>query len=726
VAVNKYIDSVTGPTGPVGSQVMTINYRIHYVNNGSNTANAFTITDPMPAGTTYVLTSGRWSTTGATVLTDLDKTDAQGTAPNTIIYDWNVSTPGKITAVINQILTGANGDLTFQVTFPVATAPGSTFTNTAHYTYDDGGGHNPSGDATVVYTIPTVLGVVLDDIGSTNDSDGHHTVGDTNDTVTIASAPQGGVVWFDNVIHNTGNVADTYALSYSGSTFPASTIQYYDAQGGSIITGGVTPSVAAGGTYHVWVKVILNMNASGNNGGAGYTLLLRAQSSTNGAIFDTDTDKLLTIAPAIMDITNNLPYNLGTPAPGQGISDGSGPAITTTSGSSIAPAVFALYLNNIGATDETYVMSYSATIPFATALPAGWTVDFRANGTGVCATTGSSLSGNTTPTITAGSNLLVCAVVTPPAGATGGLTQDVYFKAAGSNTGVFDIKHDAVTTARGYAITIIPNNTGQIVPNGAKVYSHTVTNNSNVAVAKTAGDLIFSTIDSKAGWTSILYYDSNSNGIFDGGDAVLTDLNQIVGPAGLAPGASVTIFVKVQAPATALGDQDTTTINLTSTKSLPIPKIVASATDTTTMQAAQLTIEKYQALDTNCTLNTAGARAGASYVQSEITSGANPGSCLHYKLVVTNGGNQPATSLQVTDLMPPYTFYYEGANCPAGGGSMGANGTITDTGVIGTASITQPTQCNTFGSIVFGPAGNFLTLNAGQVATLYFSVQITH
>jgi len=704
LAVSKFIDSVT----TVGNTT-TIQYRIHYVNNGNQTASAFTITDAVPAITTYKAGSGLWTGTGATALTDAND-GTQGTAPNTIDYRESA---GTVTAIINQVLTGAQGDLTYQVTFPATTVGGTVITNTANYTYDDGSGPvqpKGSGSATVSYTIPVVRAVTLDDVGSTTDADA------PNDTVLVASAPQGGVVWFDNSVHNNGNVADSYQMSYSGSTFPASTIQYYDGLNGNLLPGGVTGSVAVGGTTHVWVKVTLTMGGTGGP----YQLTLKATSTGNGAISDTDTDKLTSILAAAVDITNNSPYNAGTPAPGQGPGP-EGSAVTTTPGTNAAPAVFTLYVNNVAQTDETYTLSYSATSSFspAAALPAGWTVNFFNGTAGSCATLGAPLAANTTATVTGGSNALVCAVVTPPAGATGGTVQDVFFKAIGNNTGASDVKHDAVTVAKAYSITITPNNTGQIAPNGSKVYSHTVTNTSNSAVAKTAGDLIFSTSDSKAGWTSIVYADAALT-------TVLTDLNQLVGAAGLAPGASVTIYVKVQAPATALGDQDTTTINLASLKSTPSGKIVASATDTTTMAQASLTIQKYQALDATCDGTNGGA--GLTWVQTNITTGAIPGACIRYKLVANNGGNQAATTLTVTDLVPAYTVYNKLGNCfPGTGGTTGANGDIDGVAIVA-AAISQPASCTAAGAgvaVVFGPAGNELTLNAGSTATMYFEVQIS-
>jgi uncharacterized repeat protein (TIGR01451 family) len=697
LAINKYIDTVT----TVGNTT-TIQYRIHYVNNGNNTASTFAITDPTPAGTVYSPASAWWSVTGnGTKFVDASQIYSAGA--NSITYQFAANT---ITATINQILAGAQGDVTYQVTFPATTAGNTVITNTANYTYIDGAGHTPSGSASVNYTIPTVRSVVLDDVGSTTDSDA------ANGTVLVATAPQGGVVWFDNVVHNTGNVADTYVMSYSGSTFPASTIQYYDGLNGSILPGGVTGSVPVGGTTHVWVGVTLTTAGTGGP----FQLTLKATSSNNPAVSGTDTDKLTGIAAAAVDITSNSVYNAGAPALGQGPGPEGG-AVTTTAGSNAAPAVFTLYINNIAQTAETFALSASATTSFspAVSLPAGWTVTFNAptgSGGTSCSSYGAVLG--TTATISGGNNALVCAVVSPPAGATGGGATQVYFKATGSNTGASDVIHNAVTVAKAYSLTITPNNSGQIAPNGSKVYSHTVTNNSNLPVGTLAGDLVFSTVDTKAGWTTVLYADA-------GLTTVLTDLNQLVGVGGLAAnGGTVSFYVKVQSPATALGDQDITTINLTSTKSSPSTKIVATASDTTTMAQASLTIQKFQALDANCN------NTGLSYAQTDIAGGAVPGACIRYKMVVNNAGNQAATQVAVTDLVPAYTVYNKIGTCfPGTGGTTGASGDIDGTTIV-TGSISEPAACAPAGAgvaVTFG-TGTGLTLNSGSTATLYFEVQI--
>ena len=707
-AVLNFLKFATLNTGKSGD---TVTYTIRYTNNGNNPATNVTITDVIPAGMTYVAGSGRWTITGATVLTDLSNADAQGTGP-TITYDFGVTVANRVTAVISQVPVGATADLTFQVTVNAGLGP-QVITNTAHYTYNNGNAVTPDATVTADFTINTVRTVAIDDIGSTTD-----TPAVSNDNVIVPSASQGGVVWFDNVIHNTGNVADTYQMSFTtpaatGSAFPAgSTIQYYDAQNGGLLGGSVTGSVAAnGGTYHVWVKITLPMNTSGGP----YTLSLKATSSNDGAVSDTVTDTLTTIIAAAVDMTNNESLATNANAAGKGAGPEAG-AVTTTAGSNTTPAVFSLFLNNTGQTPETFAMAYSNTTNFApaAALPAGWTVSFTgAPASGVCANgnLGAPLGGNNTAIIAGGSNAQVCAVVTPVAGAAGGVTVDVYFKATGNSTGASDVKHDAITTAKAYAITLTPNNTGTIVPNGTKVYTHTLCNNSNVTVGNIVGDLTIATTGDLSGWSSIIYADA-------GLSTILSDVHQLNGGTGLPAGACMTIYVKVGAPAGPLGAVDTTTINVTSLK--PASHIVATANDTTTMSLA-LTIDKSQALDPTC--NT--APASLIYTTGNLTAGANPGVCIAYRLVVNNIGSQQATLVSVSDALTPYTAYSKGATCfPFGSaGAIPASGNIDGTGLAAN-QINEPAECATGGTVTFGPTGHELTLNAGSIATLYFRVQI--
>ena len=707
-AVLNFLKFATANTGKSGD---TVTYTIRYTNNGNNPATNVRITDVIPAQMTYAGNSARWTVTGpATVLTDAND-GTQGTGP-TIDYQYNAGAR-QVTAVVSQVPIGATADLTFQVTVNASLGP-QTITNTAHYIYNNGNADTPDATVTADFTINTTRAVVIDDSGSTTD-----TPVVTNDNVIVPSAAQGGVVWFDNVIRNNGNVADTYQMTFttpaaSGNAFPAgSTVQYYDAMNGGLLGGGVTGSVAAnGGTYHVWVKVTLPMNAGG---GGPYTLNLKATSSNDGTVSDTVTDTLTTINTAAVDITNNESLATNANAAGKGAGPEGGAVTTVTGSTNATPAVFSLYLNNTGLTNETFSLAYSATTAFspAAALPAGWTVAFYNGTAGSCATLGSALAGNTTAIINGGANALVCAVVTPPANVAGNLTVDVYFKASGNSTGAADVKHDAVTTAKVYSITLTPNNTGSVVPNGTKVYSHQLCNTSNVSVGNTAGDLTIATTGDSAGWSSIIYLDA-------GLTTILSDVHQFNTNTGLPAGTCGTIYVKVSAPAGPVGSVDTTTIEVRSLKSVPANKVVATANDMTTMSLA-LTIDKSQALDASCTT----AYSGLTYGTADITGGAVPGACIVYKLVVNNLSSQQATAITISDALTPYTVYSKGSNCfPLGAaGTMGATGDIGGL-ALAANQISEPAECATGGTVTFGPATHELTLNAGSIATLYFRVQI--
>ena len=214
------IKSMSAISGAAGSGPYTVT--LTYTNNGVATANAVTLTDAIlniPTGMTYVAGSGRWSVTGGTVLTDASAVDAQGTAPNTIIYDFNVTVGNRVTAVINQVPAGVSGTLTFQVAIG-ATAIG-TLNNTATYQYNLGGPtFGPLNTNTVGFAVtsPTVTAVVVAD-------DNPLQAGDLvlDDVVTVPSALQGATVTFNNRIHNNGTATDTFDITLSGSTFPAGT-----------------------------------------------------------------------------------------------------------------------------------------------------------------------------------------------------------------------------------------------------------------------------------------------------------------------------------------------------------------------------------------------------------------------------------------------------------------------------------------------------------------------
>jgi uncharacterized repeat protein (TIGR01451 family) len=709
LSVIKSMSSISGVAGSLGHTVT-----LTYTNSGVATATAVTLADVIPAGMTYVAGSGRWSVTGGTILTDAAG-GVQGTLPNTITYDFGV-VPNRVTAVIAQVPAGVSGTLTFQVN--IGAAATGTLNNTALYQYVVGAATIPAVGSflntnTVGFAVtpPTITAAVVAD-------DNPLQAGDTSldDVVEVASALQGTSVTFNNRIHNNGTAIDTFDITLGGSTFPAGTsFLLFQSDGVTPLTHSAgtgapdTGPVAVGGTYTVVVRALLPPGAVT---AVASNLTVMATSVNNPAVSNPVTDRVTAITATAVDITNNAALPSGAGA-------GAGPevaAVVTNSSVPSTTTTFTLFINNISpGTPDTYDLTTWADATTTTALPAGWTVVFR-NTSGTAITN--------TGVIAAGGNLQVNAVVTVPPGASG--TQNIYFRAQSPTTGALDRKHDAVTIpATGRSITIVPNNTGQVFPNGTVVYSHTITNNGTVLEGNSpagAGSTALALSNSQAGWTTTLYWDNNGNGIFDGTEPVVTDLTFLSGgAAGLAAGESATVFVRVVAPAAAAtGTINTTTLTATTDPGLvgglPAPA-VATATDTTTVNNSQLQLIKEQAIDATCDGTPDGAYSSASIAS------ALPGVCIRYRITATNVGTTDITTVNVNDATPPNTVYDDGSRNAASGtcgtGAVDAAAAAVVTPVGGVPVVTAP-ACNSAG----GVSATLGTLTPTQALALTFGVMI--
>jgi uncharacterized repeat protein (TIGR01451 family) len=646
ISVTKAISASNGPS-PSGPYT----YTLSYTNTGNQSATALTLTDVIPAGMTYVAGSGRWSVTGATALTDASNADAQGVVPNTVVYDFGVTSGGTMTAVINQVAPGASGTLTFQVNVDAGLAP-QVINNSATYAYDDG--------ASIVGPFTSNVAPFTVD----------QSVALTFTGQTIPSATQGATVSFSNTLTNNGNGTDVFDVTMGAATFPGGTAYaLYQSDGVTPLTdtngNGIpdTGPVAAGASTVVVLRVALPAAATGGP----YQVDKTATSWANNTVSATATDELFTIVANTVDVTNNAAL------PG-GAGSGAGPeavAVTTNATDPGTTTRFTLYVNNTSGVSDNFDLAASTDNTFgAITLPAGWNVTFRDGSNAVITNTGS---------IAGGGNTLVYADVSVPAGYTAG-TVSVYFRARSPVSGAQDRKHDAVSVNAVRALTLVPNNSGTVSPGGTVVYAHLLANNGNVTEGDGAGSVVtLAHSNDQAGWSSVLYWDVNGNGVLDGGDATLSDLG-VVG--GLAPGTSVRLFVQVFAPAgAALGAVNLTTLTATTANvayvtAVPTP---VSATDQTTVINGQLQMVKRQVLDAGCD----GTPDGA-YDVLNITTGATPGACIRYEITVTNVGSATVTNVVVNDATPANTTY-SAANpasttvgtisAPAGG----ATGTISAT-----------------------------------------------
>lgn len=683
VQLTKAIGIASGAPGTGG-----IEYTLTYTNNGNSTASSLVLTDVLPSGMSMDTNSARWSVTGTTALTAGVQA---GTSPNTLTFNYNATTR-TFTANISQVTAGQSGQVRFTVTVDGTVAPG-VLTNTASVQYSNGATPTP---ATVTSTSNSVDFTVTQAAAVTFGGQ----------TVAGPAAP-GSTIAFTNLLTNTGNGTDTFNVTLGTSTFPAgTTFQLYrsdgttplvDTNGDGIVDTG---PLAATATYNVVLRATLPPNASAP---AAVSVQKIARSVFNNTVTATATDMLSAITPASVDLTNNLPAATGVPGfgPGPGaaaqVTNATNPGTTT---------VFTLVANNTGPAPDSYNFSAGSDAAMA-ALPTGWSVTFRAGTAGSCSTMGATVTN--TGSIAAAGNATFCAVVTVPAGNDAG-TQPVYFRLASPTSGVSDVLWDAVNVNAVRSLSLTPNGTGQTYPGGSYTYSHTLTNNGNVTEGG-AFSTLTPTVPNSGGWSSTLYLDSNSSGALDAGDALVTGNLAVT----LAKGASVTIFHRVIAPSGAVAGTvyaatiTVATANGSNTTTAPAN---ATATDSTTVIAGNLTLVKTQALDANCD-----GTADAAYGQGNLSAG--PGQCVLYRITVTNVGAADATNVVVSDATPTFTVISNNA-APA----------VSQTGGVPDGVLVAPVPTvGTAGTVrvhvgADATAGAGGTLPAGQSATISFGVRI--
>lgn len=681
-AVINVTKSMSAAAGAAGSGPYTVT--LTYANTGNATAVNFTLTDPLPAGLTYVATSARWSVTGAaTVLTDAND-GAQGTVPNTIIYDFGATVAGRVTAVIAQVAAGETRTLTFQVNIAAGQATGA-LNNTASFTYDPGTGTavGPFNTNTASFSVTPSAAVTIS--GS-----------------TVPSAGQGSTVSFSNVVTNTGNGPDSFDITVANTSFPAgTTFQLFKSDGVTplVDTNGNSTAdsgpLAAGGTYTVIVKATLPPGSAGVS--VNYTAAVTATSKLTPATSASANDVLTTVTASTVDLTNTRSISGGATAT-DGL--GAGPEASTILTRTVNPGAtttFPIFVNNTSGAADSYDLAASTVSSFASlSLPSGWSVVFTDAGGATVTNTGS---------IAAGGSKAITAVVTLPAGQVPGATQ-LYFRALSPTTAASDRLHDTVTVNAVRSLAITPNNSGPIAAGGTAVFSHLITNNGNTLEGDSlASSVALSQASSLAGWSAVAYYDANGNGVIDPSENIVTDLSFVSGgAAGLAPGESVRLLVKVTAPGNAaVGAIDAVTFSATTTNGTYTTTVpaVASATDSASVVASDILITKEQALDANND-----GTPDTAYAIADITSGALPGKCIRYRITVRNTGNAPATSVRVSDTTPAYTTYFSTSPAAVTGGTS-------------PAVLSGPLN---------GAAGAFVfdvgTLNPGEQAVITFGVKI--
>ena len=187
------------------------------------------------------------------------------------------------------------------------------------------------------------------------------------------------------------------------------------------------------------------------------------------------------------------------------------------------------------------------------------------------------------------------------------------------------------------------------LPGASVFYAHTFT-------AGTAGSVAFGTTNIAspviAGWTNLIYRDTDCNGLLDGAEGA-SAFSSIAVTAGQVICVIVKEFIPAGAPNGAQ-DQVTVTATFTYTNASPALVLAYTRADTTTVGTAGLTLTKEVR-----NVTTAGAFG--------TNNTALPGQTLEYRITYTNTGSGVLSTVVLTDSTPAFTVFVSatcGANVP--------------------------------------------------------------
>lgn len=704
-----------------------ITYTLTFQNKGTAAATSDVIIyDVLPSNVTFANTADSKLTAhynGSTSALTRDATDSDKFA---YVSTGRTDSKEAFTFNAGKLAAGSTGKLTFTVQVKTAAADGEKITNTA---YADTDGFTPdkntpltpdnvpsappvTTDTTLVPSNPnnvTVVGTTAHSINDDKDSwtDGKYTGSATGiDDQVHAVASQGQAIVFGNnaaggnviYVHNSGTTADSYNLSVAaaaGSSLPAgSIIEILKADGKTPVTDNNTGPIEAGGSLKFVVRVTLPTSGTVADN---TTLTMTSTSVSNS----NNKDTISLVVDSFTKSAVDLVHNKGTAGSPVYVGDGSNSS-TGVPDTALVPGTskqLDVTIKNTGGTPDNYNLAVEG-------VPTGWTAElFGKDASGNCINTKVTNSG----TIANGGAGSYCLVVTAPDGTPAtNIPETITVKISSPSTGSNDSIGFKLTVAEQRAISFTPDRQGQLAPGGSIIYSHTLTNIGNVAEAAGGKTLNFALPTPAAGETVTVYVDADGDGVLDAEELVSTaaghSLNEILqnakfdkaGLAGLQQGESVTVYVKVEAAATATAGQSyTSTVQIQPEASAALgSNSILSITDRTVINLGSVRLEKFQ-FAADCTATP----ADAAYTVN--LQNAKPGQCVFYKVTATNQGNADATAVVINDAVPAYTKYKSGsvAREPV------AQGTV-------------PTEAN--GNVNY----NVGTLTPGTSATLKFAVTV--
>jgi uncharacterized repeat protein (TIGR01451 family) len=680
INVTKSMTVTSGPQGTASVVTLT------YTNTGNATSGPVVIADPLGSTTAAFLyvTGSKWN---GVALTDGGAEPAGVTS-----FTTTGNTP---TLTLPSVAPGVTGTLTFNVTVGTAAPIGLIVNNTANFNYTDlltGGTAIPSANTNTVGFLVSQTAGVSWTAGDTGDFTG--TAPNGTDALGAKTVGQGGTITWTDTLTNTGNGYDTFNITAGTSTFPAgTTFQFYridgvtpltDSNGDGIVDSG---PVAAGGTATIKVTATLPTSTTT---GAAWSLQVKATSTASTAsnfstvAVATDTDTVtVTITSSAVDLTVTASANTGA-EPGKGVGIASGVTNTVAPGQQTIFPFFVQNTSTVTGTADSYnllVQGYSTAgnvtpTVAGTALPSGWTVlihqatgatcpgSYSAQSTAVANTPALSAAGAGN---LAASYQLYCVELDVPANSTAG-TNDFIITANSNSTAAVDQMTFAVTVSAINAVTISPNQSGQVYAGGTIAYTHVITNGGNTSQTvsfPSATAIVFN--PSTAGWSGVLYQPGtgDTTGALDANSTAITPGSTTITLAG---GASALVFFKVQSsPAANPGDNSSATLTISYNGGT-----LSTVTDVTTVISGQVKLVKSQYVDTGCT-KTAGTF-------TTLSANASSGQCIIYQIVATNTGQTNVSNLTIADAAPPYTTYLTGYTTTSVNTCTLTGGAVTVTG----------------------------------------------
>ena len=267
----------------------------------------------------------------------------------------------------------------------------------------------------------------------------------------------------------------------------------------------------------------------------------------------------------------------------------------------------------------------------------------------------------------------VCAVVTAYSSAAA--KTNIWFAIESLQSGLGDIILDAVIPQPKQRLLELTNDqSAQVAVGGTYVFLHRITNYGieDEKVSKLSLAL------PNDGFLYSLFLDKNKSDALDTGDTLLVtgteaELTSFI----IQPNQSMTLLIKVEAPATAANGMSSQVklIAAPNNAGKEIQLADLSNTDLISVSPNQLQILKSQLSVASCSMANAQAVISAAYTVQNAS--LKPNQCLIYKIMVKNSGSAALSNVTINDMYPAYTKQWApAANILPIIGSNGQN--ITD------------------------------------------------